>query len=95
MDKLVQVQTVHFCWLDWNAAVQGIKIEQYISSNKIERIKEMIIYDELNIIEIAQKLNYCNVSQLNLHFKKTTGFSPYNFKQLKTKRRKIIEGQTI
>jgi len=76
-------------------AVQGIKIEQYISSNKIERIKEMIIYDELNIIEIAQKLNYCNVSQLNLHFKKTTGFSPYNFKQLKTKRRKIIEGQTI
>ena len=76
-------------------SVQGIKIEHYISTNKIERIKEMIIYDGLNIIEIAQKLNYCNVSQLNLHFKKTTGFSPYNFKQLKIKRSKIAEGLIV
>jgi len=72
-------------------AVQGIKIDQYISLNKIERIKEMIIYDGLNIIEIAQKLNYSNVSQLNLQFKKTTGFSPYNFKKLKVTRSKITE----
>jgi len=76
-------------------SVQGINIEHFISKNKIERIKEMIIYDGLNIIEIAQKLNYCNVSQLNTHFKKTTGFSPYNFKQLKIKRTKIAEGLLV
>ena len=73
--------------------VQGIRIDQYILSHKIERIKEMIIYDELNIMDIAQKLNFNNVAELYYQFKKATGFSPFNFKQLKIKRKNVIEGK--
>ena len=72
--------------------VQGIRIDQYILAHKIERIKEMIIYDGLNIMEIAQKLNFNNVAELYYQFKKATGLSPFNFKQLKIKRKFIIEG---
>jgi len=71
--------------------VQGITIEQYIISHKIERIKELIIYDELNITEIAWKLNYSSVAHLSNQFKKVTGLSPSHFKQLKNKRRSPIE----
>jgi len=70
---------------------QGITLEQFILSNKIERIKELIIYDELNILEITQKLNFSDVANLYYQFKLATGFSPYNFKQLKIKRHTIIE----
>jgi len=72
-------------------AVQGIKIEQYILNHKIERIKEMIIYDDLNILEIAQKLNFIDISDLYLQFIKATGISPFEFKQLKIKRRHLID----
>jgi len=71
--------------------VQGITIEQFIIAHKIERIKEMIIYDELNISEIAWKLNYSSVAHLSNQFKKVTGLSPSHFKQLKEKRRSPIE----
>lgn len=71
--------------------VQGITIEQFIISHKIERIKELIIYDELNISEIAWKMNYSSVSYLSNQFKKVTGLSPSHFKQLKNKRRSPIE----
>jgi PAS domain S-box-containing protein len=71
--------------------VQGTTIEQFIISHKIERIKELIIYDELNISEIAWKLNYSSVSHLSNQFKKITGLSPSHFKQLKDKRRSPIE----
>jgi len=72
--------------------VQGIKIDQYILSHKIERIKEMIIYEKLNIIEIAQKLNFDDIGDLYFQFKKATGLSPFDFKQLKIKRQNVIDG---
>jgi len=71
--------------------IQGIKINQYILNHKIERIKEMIIYDELSILEIAQKLNFSNIADLYVQFKKATGLSPYNFKLLRVKKSNIIE----
>ena len=71
--------------------VQGTTIEKFIISHKIERIKELIIYDELNITEIAWKMNYNSVAHLSNQFKKVTGLSPSHFKQLKTKRRSPIE----
>ena len=72
-------------------SVQGINIDQFIMNHKIERIKELIIYSELDIFEIAQKLNFSNVGNLHSQFKKATGFSPYNFKQMKLKRQNLID----
>ncbi|MBA4410907.1 MAG: AraC family transcriptional regulator [Odoribacter sp.] len=71
--------------------VQGTTIEQFIISHKIERIKELIIYGEFNITEIAWKMNYSSVAHLSNQFKKVTGLSPTHFKQLKEKRRSPIE----
>jgi AraC-like DNA-binding protein len=71
--------------------VQGTTIEQYIISHKIERIKELIIYGEHNITEIAWKMGYSSVAHLSSQFKKVTGLSPSHFKQLKNKRRSPIE----
>ena len=71
--------------------VQGTTIAQFMISHKIERIKELIIYDELNITEIARKMNYSSVAHLSSQFKKVTGLSPSHFKQLKDKRRNPIE----
>jgi len=71
--------------------VQGTTIEHFIINHKIERIKELIIYDELNITEIAWKMNYSSVAHLSNQFKKVTGLSPSHFKQLKDKRRSQIE----
>ena len=71
--------------------VQGTTIEQFIIAHKIERIKELIIYDEMNITEIAWKMNYSSVAHLSTQFKKATGLSPTHFKQLKVKRRSPIE----
>jgi AraC-like DNA-binding protein len=69
--------------------VQGTTIEQFIIAHKVERIKEMLFYDELNISEIAWKLNYSSVAHLSNQFKKVTGLSPSHFKRLKEKRRPI------
>ena len=71
--------------------VQGTTIEQFIISHKIERIKELIIYGDLNITEIAWKMNYSSVAHLSNQFKKVTGLTPSHFKQLKDKRRSPIE----
>ena len=65
--------------------VQGTTIEQFIIMHKVERVKELIIYDELNITEIAYRMNYSSVAHLSNQFKKVTGLSPMHFKQLKTK----------
>ena len=72
--------------------VQGSTIEHYIISHKIERIKELIIYGEHNITEIAWKMGYSSVAHLSSQFKKVTGLSPSHFKQLKDKRRSPTEG---
>ncbi|HLG35668.1 MAG TPA: AraC family transcriptional regulator [Bacteroidia bacterium] len=71
--------------------VQGSTIEHFIISHKVERIKEFIIYGELNMTEIAYKMNYSSVAHLSNQFKKVTGLSPSHFKQLKDKRRSPIE----
>ena len=71
--------------------VQGTTIEQFIISHKVERIKELIIYGNLNITEIAWKLNYSSVAHLSNQFKKITGLRPSHFKQFKIKSRSPIE----
>ena len=71
--------------------VKGITIQQFIIVHKIERIKELVIYDELNLTEIAFKMNYSSVAHLSNQFKKITGLTPSHFKQLKDKRRSPIE----
>jgi len=71
--------------------VQGTTIEQFMIAHKIERVKELIIYDELNLTEIAWKMHYSSVAHLSNQFKKVTGLSPSHFKQLKNKRRSPIE----
>ena len=71
--------------------VQGTTIEHFIIAHKVERIKELIIYNELNITEIAYKMNYSSVAHLSNQFKKVTGLSPSHFKNLKDKRRSPIE----
>ncbi|MES2565841.1 MAG: AraC family transcriptional regulator [Bacteroidota bacterium] len=71
--------------------VKGITIQQFIIVHKIERIKELIIYDELSISEIAWKMNYSSVAHLSNQFKKITGLSPSHFKQLKDRRRSPLD----
>ncbi len=71
--------------------VKGTTIEHFIIMHKIERVKELIIYDELNLSEIAVKLNYSSVSHLSAQFKKITGLTPTFFKSLKHNRRKVLE----
>lgn len=71
--------------------VEGSTIEKYFINLKIEKIKELIIYDELTLSEIAFQLNYSSVAYLSNQFKKVTGFTPTYFKQLKAKKRRQIE----
>ncbi|NTW31235.1 MAG: AraC family transcriptional regulator, partial [Bacteroidetes bacterium] len=66
--------------------VTGFTIEHYIIAHKIERVKELLLYDELNLTQISYKLNYSSVSHLSSQFKKVTGLTPTFFKHLKHKR---------
>lgn len=71
--------------------VNGITIQQYIIIHKIERVKELLLYDELNLTEISYKLHYSSVAHLSNQFKKNTGLSPKFFKNLKEKRNFNLE----
>lgn len=71
--------------------IESTTIEKYFISQKIEKVKELLIYNELSLSEIADMLNYSNVAHLSNQFKKITGFSPTSFKQLKDKKRIQIE----
>lgn len=71
--------------------VENTTIEKYFISQKIEKVKELIIYNELSLSEIADTLNYSNVAHLSNQFKKVTGFTPTYFKQLKDRKRIQIE----
>ena len=71
--------------------VQGTTIEKFIISHKIERVKELIIYDEQSLTEIAWMMHYSSVAHLSNQFKKITGLTPSHFKKLKNKRRQAIE----
>ncbi len=71
--------------------VQGISIEQFIILHKVEKIKELLMYGELNISEISYKMNYSSTAHLSTQFKKVTGLTPSHFKQLKEKKRQPID----
>lgn len=71
--------------------VKGITIQQFIILHKIERVKELLLYNELNLTEIAYMLNYSSVAHLSNQFKKITGLTPTFFKSLKDKRLKNLE----
>ena len=70
---------------------QGITIEHFLIVHKIERVKELLAYDELNISEIAWKMGYSSVPHLSNQFRKITGLSPSFFKKLKDKKMKALE----
>jgi AraC-like DNA-binding protein len=73
------------------SSVKGTTIQQFIIIHKIEKAKELLLYDELNLTEISYKLHYSSVAHLSNQFKKITGLSPSRFKQLKNNGRNVIE----
>ncbi|RDV16825.1 helix-turn-helix domain-containing protein [Pontibacter diazotrophicus] len=83
--------------LDYNylsnlfSSFEGITIEKYLILQRIERVKELLVYNELSLKEIAYKLGYSSVAHLSNQFKKVTGLTPSHFKQVKTEKRKTID----
>ena len=73
------------------SSVEGVTIEKYVILQRIERAKELLIYDEMSLNEIADVLGYSSVQHLSLQFKKITGFTPTHFKQLKENKRKPLD----
>jgi len=71
--------------------VQGTTIEKFFISHKIERVKELLVYNELTLTEIAHKMHYSSVAHLCTQFKKVTGLTPSHFKSLKDRRRSMLE----
>ena len=71
--------------------VQGTTIEKFYIAHKIERVKELLVYNELNLTEIAYQMHYSSVAHLSTQFKKVTGLTPSHFKQLREKRRSMLE----
>lgn len=71
--------------------VEGTTIEKYFIAQKIERVKELLVYDELSLSEIAFQLNYSSVAYLSNQFKKVTGLTPSYFKQIKEDKRKPLD----
>jgi len=71
--------------------VKGTTIEKFYLAHKIEKVKELIVYDELNLTEIAYKMHYSSVAHLSNQFKKITGLTPSHFKKLRNKRRGTLE----
>lgn len=71
--------------------VEGVTIEHYFIAQKIEKVKELLVYDEMSLSEIAIQLNYSNVAHLSNQFKKVTGMTPTYFKKIKDKNRKQID----
>lgn len=71
--------------------VKGITIQQFILVHKIERVKELLIYDELTLTEISYRLHYSSVAHLSNQFKKITGLTPTFYKHLKDKRKTNLE----
>lgn len=71
--------------------VKGITIQQFIIIHKIEKVKELLLYDELSLTEIAYQMHYSSVAHLSNQFKKVTGLSPSFFKQIQQKRKQNLE----
>ncbi len=73
------------------SSVEGITIEKYIINQKIEKVKELLVYDELSLSEISYQLGYSSVQHLSNQFKKITGLTPSHFKKLKENKRKPLD----
>jgi len=73
------------------SSVEGTTLEKYIISQKIEKVKELLVYDELTLSEIAFQLGYSSVQHLSNQFKKVTGLSPSHFKHIKENKRKPLD----
>lgn len=73
------------------SSVEDITIEKFIILQKIERVKELLVYNELSLSEISFKLGYSSVQHLSNQFKKSTGLTPSNFKKIKSLKRKPID----
>lgn len=71
--------------------VEGTTIEQYFIAQKVERVKELLVYDELTLSEISFRLNYSSVAHLSNQFKKVTGLTPSHFKKIRTEKRKPLD----
>jgi len=71
--------------------VAGTTIEKYIISQKIERVKELLVYDELSLSQIAWELGYSSVAHLSAQFKKVTGLTPGYFRQIGNNKRKPLD----
>src|SRR5690606_25162291 len=71
--------------------VEGTTIEKYFIAQKVEKVKELLVYDELSLSEIAFRLNYSSVAYLSNQFKKITGLTPSHFKQIKEDKRKPLD----
>ena len=71
--------------------IEGTTIEKYFIAQKIEKVKELLVYDELSLSEIAFRLNYSSVAYLSNQFKKITGLTPSHFKQIKEDKRKPLD----
>lgn len=71
--------------------VESITIEQYLINQKLERVKELLVYDELNLSQIANLLNYSSVSHLSAQFKSNTGMTPSQFRKIRDKKRKPLD----
>ncbi|MBE8719144.1 helix-turn-helix domain-containing protein [Sphingobacterium pedocola] len=71
--------------------IEGTTIEKYFIAQKIEKVKELLVYDELSLSEIAFRLNYSSVAYLSNQFKKVTGLTPSYFKQIKEDKRKPLD----
>ena len=91
-DYISEKLNLDYTYLSKNfSEVKGITIEQFIMSHKIERVKELLLYDELNLTQISYIMNYSSVAHLSKQFKKVTGLTPAFFKNLKDKRRIALE----
>ena len=71
------------------SSLEGTTIEQYLINQKVEKIKELIIYDELNLSQIAVRLGYSSLAHLSGQFKKVTGLTPSHFKRLRDSRQRL------
>ena|SRR5690606_22096182 len=71
--------------------IEGTTIEKYFIAQKVEKVKELLVYDELSLSEIALRLNYSSVAYLSNQFKKVTGLTPSHFKQIRQEKRKPLD----
>jgi AraC-like DNA-binding protein len=91
-DFISEKLNLHYSYLsNFFSETTGITIEQYIIANKIERVKELLLYNQLSLTEISYQLNYSSVAHLSTQFKKVTGLTPTFYKKLRHKKRYVLE----